>query len=170
MNNISYKKLIAIFAIFFSFTAANAEPYIGINLGTGSIDNYEDGNSGFIYGGYDNKHWAIEAGVNPLGYYEVPGIDSSIQIDGFEIDLLGKLKIAERFTAYGSVGYFEYTLKPEVFGVPLSELDGSTITYGVGIMMDIGQTLKVRAAYEVYDDIEDLDASRIVFGVAAKVF
>lgn len=170
MNYISYKKVIAIFTILFSFTASNAEPYIGINLGTGSIDNYDDANSGFIFAGYDKKHWAIEAGVNPLGYYEVTGFDSSIQIDGFEIDVLGKLKVAERFTAYGSVGYFGYTLKPKVLGVSLSELDGSTITYGVGIMMDIGQTLKARVAYEIYDDVEGLDASRIVFGIAAKVF
>ena len=152
------------------FSAAHAESYIGLNLGKASIDNYEDANSGFIYYGYGQPHWAVEAGVNPLGYYRFEGFDSTIQIDGFEIDLLGKLPINQRLSAYAKVGHFSYTLKPEVLGVKQNELSGSTLVYGVGVMMDIGQTLKARVAYEIYDDVESLEASRLVFGLAAKVF
>jgi len=153
-----------------SFSAVRAEPYIGINLGTASIDNYEDANSGFIYAGYDQPYWAVEAGVNPLGYYRFEGFDSTIQIDGFEVDALGKLPINNRLAAYAKVGYFSYSLTPELFGVKQNKLDGNTVTYGVGLMMDFGQTLKARVAYEIYDDVESLEASRLVFGIAAKVF
>lgn len=151
-------------------SVASAESYIGLNLGNGSIDGYEDANSGFVYYGYGQPNWAVEAGVNPLGFYRFASNDSSIQIDGFEVDVLGKLPVNQRISAYAKAGYFFYTLKPEFSGVKLNELDGDTLVYGIGLMMDIGQTLKARVAYEIYDDVESLEASRLVFGIAAKIF
>jgi len=161
---------IVVFMIFAGLSVANAESYFGLNIGKASIDNYEDANSGFIYYGYAQPNWAVEAGVNPLGYYRFEGFNSTIQIDGFEIDLLGKLPVNQRVSAYAKLGYFSYTLKPELLGVEQNELSGNTLVYGLGVMMDIGQTLNARVAYEIYDDVESLEASRLVFGLAAKIF
>lgn len=171
MNKLSKNLLTILFGCFLMIPLANAEPYIGLQFGSANLDDaYDSANSGFIYAGYDMDNFAFEGGVAPLGFYQHKSTDSSIQVDGFEFDALGKLKINKRFTAFAKLGLHSYTLKPKFSGIPLTEIDGTTMTYGVGVMMDIGQTLKARVVYEIYDDIEGLDIDRIVIGIAAKVF
>lgn len=157
--------------VFFSgISAANAESYIGLNLGQSSLDGYKDANSGFVYYGYGQQYWAVEAGVNPLGYHRMNGLDATLQIDGFEVDALAKYPVNQYFSAYAAAGFYGYTLKPELAGVKQTEKDGNTLKFGIGILLDLGQTLKARVAYEVYNDVEGLDANRLVFGLAAKIF
>ena len=170
MNKFLKKQLLAIVSCLFVLPVI-AEPYIGLDIGKADLDDsYDKATSAFIYGGYDMESFAVEAGVVPLGYYTHSTLDSSIQIDGFKVDVLGKLRMGSRFTAFAKLGYYSYTLKPELSGTPLAESDGNTVAYGLGVMMDVGQTLKARISYEVYDDIESLDVDRIVIGLAARIF
>ena len=67
-------------------------------------------------------------------------------------------------------GYYNYTFKPALAGVPLGEISGNSLTYGLGLTVDLGQTLKTRIAYEVYDNIETEKVERVLIGLAAKIF
>ena len=171
MNKLFKSFLIVIVGTLFMLPMANAEPYIGLNYGTATHGNssYDEAASAFIYAGVDLGHIAVEAGITPLGYYKHKTIDASLQYDGFEIDVLAKLYDVG-FTPYAKLGYYDYTRKVKISGTSYPEVNGSTITYGVGIMADLGQTLQARIAYEIYDDVDSKQVTRVILGLAAKIF
>lgn len=163
--------LIVIFSSLFILPIASAEPYIGLNLGKANLSSsYDEATSAFIYAGIDMGNIAVEAGITPLGYYSFKAFDASVQYDGFEIDVLAKLYDNGGFTPYAKLGYYSYTRKAKVFGISAPDESGNTITYGVGIMTDLGQTLQARIAYEIYDDVDNQQVTRLIFGLAAKIF
>ena len=171
MNKLFKNFLIVIVGTLFILPIANAEPYIGLNIGTATFNSsYDKATSAFIYAGVDMGHIAVEAGITPLGYYKHKTQDASLQYDGFEIDVLAKLYDDVGFTPYAKLGYYGYTRKAKFSGTPLSDVSGNTITYGVGILADLGQTLQARIAYEIYDDVDNKQVTRLIFGLAAKIF
>ena len=172
MNKLFKNFLIVIVGALFMLPMANAESYIGLNFGTATHGNssYDDAASAFIYAGVDMGHVAVEAGITPLGYYKHKTIDASLQYDGFEIDVLAKLYDDVGFTPYAKLGYYGYTRKAKISGTSLSDVSGNTITYGVGIMADLGETLQARIAYEIYDDVDSKQVTRVILGLAAKIF
>ena len=172
MNRACKTLLIILFHSLLVPPIASAQPYIGLDLGTATINSaYEDATSAYIYAGYDfNNNISIEAGVTPLGYYKHKITAATMQFDGFEIDVLKKFEMKGNFTPYIMAGYYSYTFKPALAGVPLGEINGNSMTYGLGLTMDLAQTLKTRIAYEVYDSIETEKVERVVIGLAAKIF
>lgn len=134
----------------------------GFNVNATSRD---DRGTGYkLYGGYQlNRNFAVEGGYFDLGrsnytYNTTPlgSLSGNLRVRGLNLDLVGMLPLAERFSVFGRVGATYERTKTNFSStgsVPLpagrSDKDGS-FKAGVGLQYAFSDSLAVRAELERY--------------------
>lgn len=139
-----------------------------------------------IFGGYQfTKNLAIEGGYFNLGEFDfsatvLPGtIDGTIKIDGVNIDLVGLLRLSEKFSFFARVGinYAETNDRFSTTGVvPLLTTKASTRDtngkFGAGLQYSFSDTTAMRfeaERYRINDGVGHTDnADLISLGVVYR--
>lgn len=118
-----------------------------------------------LFGGYQfNRHFAIEGGYFDLGSFDFraetlpPGsLDGKIEIDGFNLDLVGILPLAERFSLFGRLGANHAEANADLRGSgavnvlePNSSKRDTNLKFGVGAQWAVSERLGLRAEAERY--------------------
>ncbi|MEQ1836869.1 MAG: outer membrane beta-barrel protein [Candidatus Nitrotoga sp.] len=132
-------------------------------LTTSSLTEDDSDLSYKIFGGYQvNKNFAVEAGYFNLGKFgytatTVPtgSLTGKVKLQGLNIDAVGMLPFAEKFSAFGRIGA-QYAQARDTFtgtgAVTVTEPNPgkSSINYkaGVGLQYDFNQSLGMRAEVE----------------------
>ncbi len=132
-------------------------------LTTSSLSNDDSDLSYKIFGGYQvNKNFAVEAGYFNLGKFgytatTVPAgsLTGKIKLQGLNIDAVGMLPFAEKFSAFGRIGA-QYAQARDTFtgtgAVIVTDPNSgkSSINYkaGVGLQYDFNRSLGMRAEIE----------------------
>ncbi len=157
-----------------SIAAAGAgDTYAGVSIGNASPDS-----SGFdsaigwkIFGGYSlNDILAVEGGYVSFGKMDGPSTSSSIESTGFEVAAVGNFPINSQFSLFGKVGLLAWDADINASGpggsASASET-GTDVFFGLGGQYEISGNLAVRASWERYTMMDDLD---IDFLSASAVF
>ena len=138
---------------------------LGTGFATASINN-DNRDTGFkLFGGYKfNRNFALEGGYFDLGKFgftatTVPAgtLSGNIKLQGFNIDAVGILPIAEKFSAFGRAGLnyadakdsFSGTGAVNVLNRNPSKSD-TNLKLGLGLQYDFTDALGVRLEAERY--------------------
>jgi OOP family OmpA-OmpF porin len=117
-----------------------------------------------IFGGYQfNTSFGAELGYVNLGKATISGVDpivgpvsANIKAKGFELLAVGTVPLADKFSAYGKLGFFRWDLDAAVavsgLSGSLSE-NGTDLTYGIGVKYDIAKNIGARLEWQRYKDI-----------------
>ena len=137
-------------------------------LGSGFSSSITDDNRdiGFkLFGGYKfNKNFAVEGGYFNLGTFgftattNPPGtLDGKIKVQGLNIDAVGILPVAEKFSAFGRIGLQYAQVKDSFAGsgaitVANSNPGKTAANYkaGLGVQYDLTPSLGLRGEWERY--------------------
>lgn len=131
--------------------------YVGGNVGSsqrsgdsplsGSIG--KDDTAYKVYGGWEfHPNFAVEAGYTDLGKFS--GSAGSLKSHGVYADLVGKLPLADRFSALGRVGVYDgHTTVRDVAG-PSGKDNETNLKYGAGLQYDLTKSASLRAEWERY--------------------
>lgn len=179
--------LMALAAITSSFAMADDSGwYGGLNLGHSSAK-FDEGNitrglqgRGFtttsiagddddlgykLFGGYQfNKNFALEGGYFDLGEFDftattVPAgtLNGNIKLKGVNLDAVGILPLAERFSAFGRVGLNYAEAEDSFTGTGLVNVlnpnpskHDTNYKFGLGLQYDFTESLAMRAEAERY--------------------
>lgn len=133
-----------------ALSAAHAQPYVGGSIGqtrhdaSGLSDRSDTG--GKVYGGYGfTPNIAVEAGHAELGLSRFGTDGPTLRGNGQFVDVVGKVPIAQNFSALGRVGVFSG--KATVAGQ--SERKASA-KYGLGVQYDFNKNVGLRGEWERY--------------------
>jgi OOP family OmpA-OmpF porin len=134
-------------------------------LATTSIANRDRDTAYKIYGGYQfNKYIGLEGGYFDLGKFGFTAntlplgtLDGNIRLRGFNLDAVGTLPLAEKFSAIGRIGinnaqardYFSGTGAVKVANPNPSKRD-TNYKLGVGVQYAFNDALAMRAEIERY--------------------
>ncbi len=146
------------------------------------------GTNGVTWGTRFTLQAGVEDSINDLGYFDNDGngrynADSDLQVDAtytYEEAArmiytgVGYFSFAERFHPYVEAGIYyalgsEATMRGEVDGICRDTLHtdevGTTsgFTYGLGMLVNIGEGFNLTLAYNVYDNV-DFDFNGICLG------
>lgn len=152
MKNKLAQSLIAIAAVVAAGSSFAQNAYVGGNVGKSdwkadSINGVPGDNKGTsykLYGGYAfNPHLALEAGYADLG--KLSGPIGSTKGRGPFVDAVGKLPIANDFSAIGRVGVFNGKLSG-----PNGSDSGTNAKFGAGLQYDLSKTSAIRGEWERY--------------------
>jgi OOP family OmpA-OmpF porin len=141
----------------------NIVPYLP---GTVSISDDDKGNAFKLFGGYQfNKNFAVEGGYFNLGQFgytatTVPAgtLNGNIKLQGFNIDAVGMLPLADKFSVFGRLG-LQYAQAKDNFsssGVVATPTDpnpsksAANYKYGAGLQYDFNESLGMRLEAERY--------------------
>lgn len=142
--------------------------YGGVSIGDGatSARGFKDSTTTSFYAGNRiNESVAVEVMYVDLGEFDVKGLsDSYIEIDGFEVSVLGLAKVGESVDIYGKVGLYLWELDAVAFGNRVNEEDGSSLLFGLGVKVPLGETFGARFEWVIYRDIEDEDVDSLNLG------
>ncbi len=130
-----------------------------------SCDNKDTGWK--IFGGYQfNKNFGAEVGYVDFGKATANGVISGVAVSanakakGWEFLGVGTLPIADKFSAYGKLGFFRWdadvsaTASIPGFAVTASASDkGTDLTYGIGLKYDFFKSASGRLEWQRYKDI-----------------
>jgi OOP family OmpA-OmpF porin len=162
--------------------------YIGATLGQskakdaceGVVGSCDDKDSTWrILGGYQfNKNLAVELGYTDLG--EASGIDAgdtfSAESKLWEVVAVGSWPFADKFSAYGKLGFYRGDTDLSVSGPSGSgsaSESNTDLTYAIGLRWDFTKNLGARFEYQIYKDvgggqIEEHDVDVVSVGVIWK--
>jgi OOP family OmpA-OmpF porin len=166
---------------------ASAQGFIGGAIGQGDIDDEVttglitsgtvDGKDSAwkIFGGYMfNRHFGVELAYVDLGeatysgqFGVQPVTGGTVEMNGFNVSVLGAYPVSEQFSIFGKVGLFawEAQARDTTSGVPFSATrDGADISFGVGAGYQFTRSFGVRAEWEMFAT-DVADASLISVGV-----
>jgi OmpA-OmpF porin, OOP family len=167
---------------------AAAQFYVGGSLGwsdyksgnavpmtSGSVDGEDTGYK--IFGGYQfNRNFAFEAAYLDLGKASYTGsvgaaplTGGRAETTGFNFSAVGTLPLTQNFDVFGKLGMMMWETDASfvVSGVPGSQKnDGNDLTYGVGIAYNFTPNLALRAEWERFKAVDDIDLLSI--GIAFK--
>lgn len=130
--------------------------YVGGNVGTtdwksdsiNGIPGSSKGTSYKLYGGYSfTPNVALEAGYADLG--KLSGDTGSTKGRGPFIDVVGKMPLANDFSALGRIGVFNGKLSSNGNGVSTSN-SSTNPKYGLGLQYDLSKTSAIRGEWERY--------------------
>ena len=125
---------------------SNAAPaltgvYVGGSVGSTAIT---DLSSKVGFGGYAgiklNENFAIEAGAQSLGKFNVAGTD--VKATAYNVSVLAGVPIDPKISVYGRLGYGSLTATANG-----GSADTNSALYGVGARYQLNQNLAVRAEY-----------------------
>ncbi|HEY1393188.1 MAG TPA: porin family protein [Methylibium sp.] len=126
--------------------------YVGGNIGspdwkTGSISGISGDSKGTaykLYGGYSfNPNFALEGGWADLG--KLSGNAGATTGRGLFVDAVGRLPLANDFSAIGRVGVFNGKLSN-----PVNSGTGTDFKYGLGVQYDLSKNMALRGEWERY--------------------
>jgi OOP family OmpA-OmpF porin len=109
---------------------------------------------GKLYGGYSfTPNFSLEAGYADLG--RIKSDAGKLRADGWFLDAVGTLPLADNFSLLGRVGVFDGKLRRDLNG---SQLDGSvsasergtSYKLGAGLQYDFDKNTALRAEWEHY--------------------
>lgn len=135
---------------------ATAGPYVGVGAGasrmkgedlpSGPTDRSDTGAKAFV--GYRFNPWfATELGYVNSGRFETSAGD--LRGQGSYLDAIGRLPIADGFSAFGRVGVFYGRLKDGRSGTPLND-EGTNVKGGLGLQYDFTRNHAVTGEWERY--------------------
>jgi OOP family OmpA-OmpF porin len=151
--------------------------YIGIGIGQSNAKGACDGVSGpgitcdetdtagKILGGYQlSRNFALELAYADLGQAKATfaGFGSAtIGAKGFEFTGIGMLPIAERFSLLARAGLFSWKVDAEdgTGLVGSASASGTDLTYGFGVKFDFTKDFAIRAEWQRYKDVGDLNTT-----------
>jgi hypothetical protein len=155
MRNIKLVFLAALALLAFPAGAVDATGvYVG--AGIGSSDLAVDGFSGNdfaykVFAGFDfNPYIGVEGGYLNGGSPSDRGFD--IEVDGWDLAVLGKWPVSDRFEVFAKLGYVWWDAETEGFGGD----SGEDLMYGLGVGFDLNDQFGLRGEWERMD-IEDTD-------------
>lgn len=151
-------KLVCLAALVLLAFPAGAGDTIGFyaGAGIGSSDLAVDGFSGNdfaykVFAGYDfNEYIGMEGGYLNGGSPSDRGLE--IEVDGFDVAVLGKWPVSEQFDIFAKLGYVWWDAETDGFGSD----SGEDLMYGLGVGFDFSDQFGMRGEWERMD-IEDTD-------------
>lgn len=174
INKTLSKPLVLILTLFALMTLSTAQAaqspfYGGINIGTGDVDfsGYEDSDTLSIYGGTRiSNQMAVEFGYTDLGEFEVSGFsDAQVEVTGFEVSVVGKMPTSATLEFFGRLGMYLWDVEGTLFGVPVGEDSGTSVTFGFGLDIHFNPNFGGRIAFQHYGDVSDADITNVSFGI-----
>lgn len=157
----------ALFGLALAFSgaalAADSGFYLGGSLGRTSTDapGLDDGGSYKLFGGFKARGFSVEAGYVDLGDFDsqaAPG--AQVSVDGVQLSAIGEFFLSAQVDAYGSVGVYNWTLD-ETSG---PGDDGTSLTFGAGLKVNMSDNLGVRLGWERISDISGGDFDFVSLG------
>lgn len=150
--------------------------------GTGFVGSCDDDDTGWkVYGGYQfTKSWGVEFGWVDFGEIDAKGtilgipVTAKAEVDGWTLSGVGTLPFSNNFSGFAKLGIIraKVDMKGTVAGVPVSVGDDSPTewTAGLGVKYDFTQNVSLRAEWERFNDLGDLesDIDLISLGVVFK--
>ena len=167
---------------------AAAQFYVGGSLGwsdykagnatgltSGSVDGEDTGYK--IFGGYQfNRNFGFELSYLDLGKASYTGTGAggpltggSAETTGWNFSGTGTLPLSPNFDLFGKLGIMMWETKSSfvIGGAPGSQKnDGNDFTYGVGVAYNFTPNLALRAEWERFKAVDDIDLLSV--GVAFK--
>lgn len=154
------KNSLSIAAISLASASAFSQVYIGGSVGETDYDvEVDNGTSIELKGGYKfNENFGLEAAYIDLGDgdLEIPGSSGSLEVDGFKFSVVGFIPVAETVDVYGKLGVYTWDSN--------AGIDGSDISYGIGVAWGVADNLKVNLGYDMYE-LDELDADNFNLGL-----
>lgn len=166
------KKLLIACAVAATFvaTAASAQGYVGLGVGSSKISG-ADGNAGGgvtvsggnanktsvkVYGGFQfTPTWGLEAQYTDLGSRNLTASlggavvgTGSLKANQFSIAGTGTLPLASNFSLFGKLGLSANRGSVSGFGGPTSSANKTDLLLGVGVSYSITPKMAVRLEYE----------------------
>jgi len=139
---------------------------IAASLGATSITDKSSDTAYKLFGGYKfNKNFALEGGYFDLGKFGFTAItvptgtsSGTIKLKGFNLDAVGILPVAEKFSVFGRVGLnyattqdnFSSTGAAPVRPIPNPSNHETNPKVGLGVQYDFTDSLGMRAEAERY--------------------
>lgn len=122
-----------------------------------------------------NENFGLEANYVDFGnaggsgtYLGVP-FTVNTDADAFQLAVTGALPLNESFALTGKIGAARINADTSVsaLGIPLGSVsDNSTeLTYGIGVRYNINKTMAIRAQYEDFGKIDDVDLTLLSVGM-----
>ena len=147
--------------------------YAGASIGeasTSADDIFDDSTpTSFYIGNRLSESAAFEFAYLDLGEFESDSLsDTSVEISGFEVSVLGLAKVGESVDFFLRGGLYMWELEAVLFGTDVGDEDGTSLLLGIGVNVPMGTTLGFRAEYINYFDIEDEDVDAINLGLYAN--
>lgn len=153
-------------------SAAMAENYFGLGIGSADIEGVDD-TSLKIYGGFRTPNFGFEMAYHDLGKQEesAAGITASIEATGIELSGVGYLPVSSSVDVFGKLGMLLWDMDLNLTGFPTVSDDGSDFIYGLGIQFNPTNNFALRlelqaATLDVYG--VDLDTEIISVGASYK--
>lgn len=140
----------------------------GATAFTSSIDDTDTAYK--IQAGYRfNKNLAIEGGYAKLGEVAysatitAPVADAGVvtlDMDGWNLDIVGRLPFNDSFTGFAKIGAFAYNLDYQCTrtvscGIASRSASGTSLHYGLGVDYAFAGNWFARAEYEVFAEVGD---------------
>ena len=129
------------------------------------IEDFDRDNGFKVYAGYQfTQHFALEGGYVDLGEFGYlaqtlpPGtLAGHIELDGWNLDLVGSWPITDRFAVFGRIGAIHADAQTTFVGTgainvldPEFEKSATHLKYGVGLEFDVTRALSLRLEAERY--------------------
>lgn len=165
-----YKKIAAaVIALAASSAAFAAEPpffYAGIDISSTDFDDF-DRDTGFgAFVGYKfNENIALEAGYHRLAdkRYSAGTLSADVQIDQYDLSVLGTLPLSSGFDLYGRLGYNRLTVDVDAPGF-FGKEHQSKLVYGVGLAYAFTPVLQGRLEVQKPNS----DVTKLAAGIVFK--
>jgi OOP family OmpA-OmpF porin len=161
--------LTALLSGFFVTNMAVAGPYLVIDAGQTTVQGYCDGmpaslscsstaNAARIGAGFQvNSMLGVEVSYGDYGKIDVAGtylsvpVSGSSSVKGTQIAAVAALPLSNVFAFTGKLGVSYLNAKTDATGMGASyssSYDNSTMVYGVGVRLNLGDTWGIRVQYE----------------------
>ena len=110
--------------------------------------------SGSLFGGYSfSPNFALEGGLTSLGRLDFTGpVSGHYSASGAELDALGLLPVAERWSLYGKAGLFYGRSTLEANGARVHDWDTSPVL-GLGASYDLSRSVAARFGVDRYFNV-----------------
>lgn len=146
-----------------------------VNLTNGSVDGEDTGFK--VFGGYQfSRNFGLEVSYLDFGKATYSGLSGGTPLtggqaatDGLNFSAVGTLPLTPQFDLFGKVGIMNWETKASfvVGSTPGTQRDdGNDLTYGIGVAYNFTPNLALRAEWERFKAVDDIDLMSI--GVAFK--
>ena len=165
-----------------SYSAIAEGLYFGADLGQTDYEG-EDATSFRLLAGFPvNESFSIEVAWLNQGEASESGIDpffgpysAKLEASGIQIAGIAALPLQDNMSLFGKVGLYIWEVDVEFSdfsGTFSGEDDGSDLTFGFGMSLEVNDEVSVRGSYEIINiDLvgESFDADMFSVGITIKV-
>ena len=180
--------LLSALVLLVAFGSSHAQGYFAASFGQTSPDDdgFDDSNGYRITVGYNvNPNVAVEGSYTYAGEFDadddllaalsfftgVPVEDASVEVDGIEFAVVGKVPLSDTASIFGRAGIymwdadFDFDLGP--LGSGSDSDDGTDPFFGAGVSINISPTVSLNLEYVLYD-VDDSDIDYLGGGLAVS--